>query len=275
LTTAYYDLEVEGYQDYSMAKYFAERGVVVVALDHPGTGASQNVEDIFSLTPSRVAAVHDAAWHQVATRFSDGSLVPDLPPLPLLTWVGLGHSMGGMLIDVVQGIHRSFDAVVGLGHGGAGLPKCLTDDEKELIGGPLDAIEPRLIELARKRFGSRPDTAEGPDFFDDDTPAAVRDVFARARTGLLYTCGLASIVTGSTDYEKGAITVPLFLALGDHDLLTDLVGCVSRYPRVGDATLFRLAGSGHCHNIAATRAVLWNRIILWLRSVLPERASPV
>jgi pimeloyl-ACP methyl ester carboxylesterase len=276
LTTGYYDLKVEGHNDYSMAHYFAQRGVVVVALDHPGAGASQIVEDIFSLTPSRVAAAHDAAWHKVAIRLSDGSLVADLPALPSLTWVGLGHSMGGMLIDVVQGIHGSFDAVIGLGHGGAGLPQFLSDDEKELIGCPLGSIEPRLVELARERFGSRTDAEDGqPDFFDDDTPSAVRDAFARLRTGLLYTCGLASIVTGSTDYQKAAITAPLFLALGDHDLLTDLAECVSRYPRVGDATLFRLAGSGHCHNIAATRVVLWERIIMWLRSVPPERTSPL
>jgi pimeloyl-ACP methyl ester carboxylesterase len=273
LTTRYYDLHVDGLRGYSMARYLADRGVVVVALDHPGIGESDRVGDIYSLTPSVVALVHDAASRQVAADLRLGSLVSNLPPLPSLTWVGLGHSMGGMILDVVQGTHGSFDAVVGLGHGSAGLPEFLTNEERKLIGGPLEEIEPRLIDLARARFGRVDSDREPPDFFDVDTPSGVRRAFATARTELLFTCGLASIVTGSTDREKAAITAPLFLALGDHDLITDLVGCVGRYPLVGDATLFRLTGSGHCHSIAPSRAVLWDRIARWVQTLPPAASS--
>jgi alpha-beta hydrolase superfamily lysophospholipase len=271
LTVDYFDLQVAGSDGYSMARYLAERGVLVVALDHPGVGSSPSVPDTYALTPTIVASAHDSASRQVAAGLRHGRLVPGLPSYPDLLWVGLGHSMGGMLLDVVQGAHRRFSGLVGLGHSGAGLPDFLTAEERDLIGGPLHRIEPRLVELARARFGSRPPSnVEPPEFFDGSVPMEVRRALAATRTELLYTCGLAAIITGSTDHDKAAITVPLFLALGDHDLVTSLAGCIDRYPSVGDATLFMLAGSGHCHSVAGSRALLWDRILRWLQSCFPD-----
>jgi pimeloyl-ACP methyl ester carboxylesterase len=270
LTTGYYDIVAEGYPGYSMAEYMAERGVLVVAVDHPGIGASAPVRDLYEVTPTRVSQLH----HEVASQLRDelrlGSLVPGFGVLDDLSWVGLGHSMGGMLVDVVQGRHETFDAIVGLGHGGEGLPEVLTEEERLLTDRPLAEVEADIVHLARRRFETlRRGRSAAPDFFDEAVPEGVRNAFARARDELLYTCGLASIIPGSTDVEKGCIQVPLFLALGDSDLITDLVGCARRYPSVSDITLFRLAGSGHNHNTSPNRHVLWTRILRWLDS-LPD-----
>ena len=51
-STGYFDLQVEGLDGYSMADAFVQRGAVVVAVDHPGIGASDEVADLFALTPS-------------------------------------------------------------------------------------------------------------------------------------------------------------------------------------------------------------------------------
>src|SRR6202041_1007285 len=91
----------------------------------------------------------------------------------------------------------SFAGLVGLGHSGAGLPEFLSGEERELIGGPLLRIESRLVELARARFGSHSRSEiDSSEFFDDPISLDILRALAEARTELLYTCGLASMITG-------------------------------------------------------------------------------
>jgi pimeloyl-ACP methyl ester carboxylesterase len=251
-----------------MARHFAVRGIFTVAMDHPGVGSSGSAKDIFCQTPISVADAHHRVSQEVRTRLRQGTLLESLPALPNLAFIGLGHSMGGMLLDVTQGRNQSFDGIVGLGHSGAGLPEFVSDDERELMGSPLEVIERRLIELARARFGHAHRDHQAPDFFDPDVPESVKLAFGAAKTELLYACGLASIIPGTTDSEKAAITVPLFLAFGDNDLVKDLIGAAARYKNVDDATLFVLRHSGHNHNTSGARTVLWDRILRWLRSLL-------
>jgi hypothetical protein len=78
---------------------------------------------------------------------------------------------------------------------------------------------------------------------------------------------MASLIPGSTDAEKAAIDVPVFLGFGDHDLTADYVGSLSRYRSATDATLFVLSDSAHCHNQAVTRTVLWDRIVGWITCI--------
>jgi pimeloyl-ACP methyl ester carboxylesterase len=222
LTTGYYDIVAEGYPGYSMAEYMAQRGVFVVAVDHPGIGDSEPVPDLYDVTPSRVSQLHHQVASQLGNELRHGSLVPGFGALDDLSWVGLGHSMGGMLLDVVQGRHSTFDAIVGLGHGGDGLPEVLTEDELLLSDRPLAVVESDIVHLARRRFDALRGSSAAPDFLDESVPEGVRNAFAAARDELLCTCGLAAIIPGSTDVEKSCIQAPLFLALGERDLITDL-----------------------------------------------------
>jgi pimeloyl-ACP methyl ester carboxylesterase len=179
--------------------------------------------------------------------------------------------MGGMLSTVLQAWHRPFDALLGLGHGGDGLPAFLNADELALAGRRLDETETSIIECARRRFASptRIDDrrAEPNSFFAPDVPRAVKVAFASQRVQLLYTCGLTSMIPGSTDAEKAAIDVPLFLAYGDGDLTDNYAGGLARFTGTTDATLFVLRDSAHCHNQASTREVLWDRMARWAQSV--------
>jgi hypothetical protein len=75
------------------------------------------------------------------------------------------------------------------------------------------------------------------------------------------------MIPGSTDAEKAAVDVPLFLAYGDGDLTRNFTGAFARYGRVTDATLFVLENSAHCHNQATTRAALWDRMDRWVSSL--------
>ena len=59
-------------------------------------------------------------------------------------------------------------------------------------------------------------------FHADDVPPTVQAAFRGQATKLLPTCGLITLIPGGTDLERGALTVPLFLGFGEHDLSNDV-----------------------------------------------------
>ena len=262
-STEYFDLEPPaGLDGYSMAQHLAGQGLVVVALDHPGIGRSTPVADRFLLTPGVVAAAHAAAVTELRRRLLPGSLI-----------VGVGHSMGGMVVDVQQARHRSFDRVAALGISGAGLPEVLTEVERGRAGHG----DGELVALARQRFGpgstvERRPPARGT-FFAPDVPAAAREAFAAQRAPLLPSCGLAAMVPGATDADKAAITVPVLLAFGEHDFVVDGEAAARRYASAA-ATVFVLAGSGHCHNVAGRRTELWEELARFALEAVSPRPRP-
>jgi alpha-beta hydrolase superfamily lysophospholipase len=276
--TTYFDLEVEGRGGYSMARHFAERGAVVISFDHLGIGASDSVDDLASITPTLLARVHDHAVLETLARLRDDDGTGEVGRVPVSVTVGLGHSMGAMVLGVQQARHRTFDALVALGHGHHGLPEVLGDDERSVSGPNVAAIEVAVQRLARARFASDSGVARRPPatgtFFTDDVPAEVREAFDRAAVPLLPTCGLMSMIPSSIHAEQAAVKVPLFLGFGDEDLIDDHVDALSGWSSASDRTLFVLAGSGHCHNQARTRNVLWDRILAWIEALsAPARSN--
>jgi pimeloyl-ACP methyl ester carboxylesterase len=276
-STGYYDLQVEGLADYSMARHLAARGLVVVAFDHLGIGASSRADDVFLVTPRVAAAAQDHAFREVAARLGDGTLVAGLAPVTELTTVGLGHSMGGMILTVQQALHGTFDAIAVLGHGGDGLPGVLTDDELHVrTGRGPDELERAIVALARTRFGTTPAVPRKrpvpASFLLPDVPDVVRAAFIAQQAPLLFSCGLTSMIPAASDDVKATITAPVFLAFGDHDLTDEYEASLAKYRSANDATLFVLAGSAHCHNQAGTRAVLWDRIAAWTTGRLIQGA---
>jgi pimeloyl-ACP methyl ester carboxylesterase len=275
-STGYFDLRVEEYSDYSMADYFAGRGFIVIAFDHLGVGRSSPVDDIFRVTPGLASAANDYAHRAVMAELMSGTLVPGFPPLPSLLPIGVGHSMGGMLLGVQQARHASFAAVAILGHG-VGLPTVLTDAELSSVG-EGNVTEEAVVTLARTRFASppAPGSSRPPpgSFLPKDLPDPVRAAFAAQQTELLYSCGLTSMLPGSTDREKAAITVPVFLGFGEEDLTQDFIGSVALYKAANDISLFVLPGSAHCHNQSALRTMLWDRLAHWARGIRENQCAP-
>jgi pimeloyl-ACP methyl ester carboxylesterase len=107
-------------------------------------------------------------------------------------------------------------------------------------------------------------------FHADDVPAAVKAAFVAQTTGLLYACGLTSMIPGSTDREKGRIETPVYLGFGDQDLTTRPHAAVAAYRRSRDITLFVTPGSGHCHHQSGHRVLLWDRVAAWAQRIGQE-----
>ena len=141
MTRRYFDLPEDLPGRWSMARHLVDdHGLAVLTLDHLGVGESPPPDDPYTLTPRVVAAVNAHVVADAVAGLRSGRLVDGLGSLELDRVVGLGHSMGGMLTVHQQARHHSYDAVVLLGFGGAGLPEHLDEDEAAYAGRP-DELE--------------------------------------------------------------------------------------------------------------------------------------
>jgi pimeloyl-ACP methyl ester carboxylesterase len=274
-TAGYFDLDRYGLQGYSMGMHLAGKGVVVVALDHPGIGASTEIKDLFSVTPDVVAAAHHAAFANIELMIQGGTLFDELPAAAQVIGVGIGHSMGGVLLTVQQALHQTFDLVCSLGTAGGGLPEVLTESELEaLCGVAWDEELDRYVDFARARFG--PDSQveqRSPTtgmFVSERVPADVLEVFAAQATSLLPVGALVSMVPGSFDKDKAAIKAPVFLAFGEYDIGDGIDATAEQFECASDIITFQLAGAGHCHNLEPNRVQLWDAI----EAFICERRPP-
>jgi pimeloyl-ACP methyl ester carboxylesterase len=270
-TASAFDLEVPGLRHFSLAEHLAARGLFVAAFDHPGIGASTPVADLYQLDVGAVASAHAEAVAVVGRMVRVGAFEPDLPALDDLRVVGLAHSMGAMVLDVMQARERSFDALVALGHGGGGLPEVLTPEELALEGFTGPTLAERVADLARARFAADSTVPKRPPahgrFFGEDVPAEVITAMGEHEAELLYHCALQTLVPGSIAADMAAIDVPVFLGFGEHDLIPRPHSVVESYVSSADVTLFVLAGAGHCQLQAGNRFVLWNRLERWIATV--------
>jgi pimeloyl-ACP methyl ester carboxylesterase len=265
----YFDLDVPG-QDgsYSMARFLAGRGDLVVTVDPPGVGGSDTPDDGYSLSPHGVADVLGEAIRRLDAELLRGG-VGELGPMPPRFKIGLGHSAGALLVACQQARHTSFCALALLGFSASGLPGVLNEEELQFAGKP-DQLVQALPNLTKERFGDPlPQWANSS--ASDLGPIAIGpqidQALAAATSNLLALVGMAAIVPGSVQPELNELRVPIFAALGQHDLAGTLGALAYQLPGCGDLTLFLLEGAGHSHNIASNRQVLWQRIGRWAISL--------
>lgn len=273
MNRGYFDLRSEGLTGYSMAEHLAARhGLWVLTIDHPGVGESDRPDDGFALTPAVVAAVNAMVISIVVDGLRAGSLVEGLPATPGLALVGVGHSMGGLLAVVQQARHGTFSALGVLGFSGRGLNEHLNDDERA-VAHDQDAIEAAIVELTRARFGrALPPGATSTSgmLTVDGLPEAVIDELGRTAASLITVCGLTSMIPGSTRREREAVTVPVFVGVGEHDITGPVELLAGDFPNAPTA-VFVLPGAKHNHNVEPDRHVLWERLATWIAAVTSRR----
>ena len=271
----YFDLRVPAeLGGYSMAAHLAGHGHAVVSVDHPGIGDSDVPDDPWRLTPRLVSEVDALAVTRLTAALAGGSLAEGLPARAVTSVAGVGHSMGAMLVAGQQAAAKPYDAVALLGFSGYGLPEVIGPQEAAFAGDP-EGLERVLEELTRNRFG-RPLAGSGTTVSEWLTggglPEPVLAAAAEARAPLLTLCGLTSLVPGSFARELSALTVPVFIGVGEHDIVGPADRLRADVPSAADVTVLVVPRAAHNHNVAPTRTRLWDALSSWLRD--REPAAP-
>ena len=273
LNSRYYDLHVDGDARFSFAAAMAARGIITVAMDPLGIGASSKPRDGFNLTPEVVARAAALVCKGVISELCAGSFHSSVPPLPELISIGTGHSLGGLLIVLQQVQWRSFDGVALLGFGTGGLPSALDAELRSLAGKP-DRVREEVVGLARARYAEPyfelPAAGRARAIYGGGAEPRALDALREARDRVLATASVFAIVPGSSAPDAANIDVPVFLAVGDKDMCGPPHELPASFPGSSDVTLFRLANTGHTHFVFASAPRLFARMANWAAGVAAD-----
>jgi len=249
----YFDMHVPGREGYSQAEHFAARGAVVVALDYLGISDSSRPPGIATARRHVFAAAQDHAARHVFARLAAGELHPGLPPLPRLTKIGVGHSMGTMLTVTQQAAHATYERVALIGYSVRGVALHRATMPPPPPEGPSDPWE-RLMAIRR---GLR------AEYYLPDTP---QDVIEADEAAAVMPPGLigGEAQTARTVLADAAkITVPVFFALGEVDICPAPHDEPGAFTGSNEITFHIAPGTAHAQNLGAGRAALWDRMLRW------------
>ena len=262
-TRHYFDLEVPGHPGYNFATHAEVRGFPVLTLDMLGTGESTR--------PAHDVDMAEQADAVAAALGQLSDLVGHVGP-----FIAVGHSMGGYVAMLQQAAHRSYGALAILG---------TTNQHVAPLGLPAEMIAAAAtpegrVAIAEQIAAGIPDAYIDNSrgallswFHLDDVPRAVVDAdLATTQTVVPRRCAASASVPGITAEAAGGIDVPVFLAYGDIDVSPAPHLEPSYFTQSRDVSLYVLAGSGHCHNMANTRTLLWDRLLDWCDTINERRA---
>ena len=253
----YFELgEHEGF-DYGFASRMAARGLACLMIDHPGTGDNALAPNYPFFTPRQSA---DMLASAIPNLVAEAGLDPD-------RLVGVAHSMGGMVLTLLQARHRLFERMALLGSSARGLDWGLSEEEKDYIDQP-EALERDLEQLVLKRYGSLfPAGMGGPSGKSITFGGSSDELTRRLRTigTALYAAGATTSMTrGGFAKEAAAIDVPLFFAFGDHDIGAPPEEVPQDYASAPDIEMMVLEQTGHNSFAFPTIAQLCDRLAEWI-----------
>ncbi|MDA8707783.1 alpha/beta hydrolase [Hellea sp.] len=231
LTKDYFDL-AEGF---SFARSMSAKGYAVITMDHPSVATNSTPEDHPYLTP------------RIAAEYLSKALTSWTGDDPI---IGVGHSMGGMMIMLMQGNHAPFSALGLFGSNAGGLDWGLSDEEKPYINKEAK-FEQDIKQLSFAKFGGPyTQVSGGPSgtsiLFGGGTPELnqrLRDISCEMNS----TSALMSMVRGSFKTEVEAINVPMFFAFGDHNIGIPPEEAPKDFINAKSSELIILENTGHNH----------------------------
>lgn len=257
---------------FSFARTMAAQGYVVASVDYLGLGDSSKPDDGWRCTPDTLTAINRQVHETLMAQLRAGRAHPQLAALPDLVSVGVGHSMGAMMTILQQAAHAPHAGVVLLGFSTRGLPEYAPPAFKALAD-PL-AARPLLVDVARKMFGDNPfpvihaARAGNAELFGSKK-AEPRGVAAlKAATDcMLPVPAMLSMVPGNVAPEAAGIAVPVFLGVGERDMVGPIHQVPTAFTGSFDVTLQVLPETGHSHFLFPARVQLFRRLANWLEAL--------
>lgn len=288
----------------SEAEWHAQRGWVVVSVDHLGVGDS-SLHAPEKLGYTAVANASQAAEVEVLRRLAEGTLEDGFPAVADPLRIGIGQSMGGCMTIVQQGRHHCYDGIGVLGYSAIHThPPVRPGDEpivapwisRDLLTSyPFPMVNEAAV-LAGMARGGRGGNRMAWGFHYDDVPADVverdlahfnRNIHDPASMEGLEPAPWSSLTTpgavaqstltpGTVAPEAASVTVPVLCAMGERDVIADPAGEARAFRSSRSVDLFVCPRMGHMHNFAGTRELFWQRIELfaeWCRTVKQRNAA--
>lgn len=220
--------------DYSFVKRMNSVGYNVITMDHPGTASNQLPLNQPFLKPRISAEYISLALNE----WNIGKLI------------GVGHSMGGMIVTLIQARYKTFEAIALLGSNAGGLDWGLNDHEKTYINKP-ERFSKDIKKLVYAKFGCEfTKIPSGPSGNSITFGGQTETLTARLReiSCELYAAGgLMSMIKGSFSNEVKAIDTSIFFACGDHDIGIPSEEIEKYYTNASNTKLIILKDTGHNH----------------------------
>lgn len=263
----YFDLQAPGDDSYSFAAQMAARGFICVLIDHLGVGESSRPKDSYALTAELLTRANTHATDVVLSNIRNGYAINTLTPIPKVTSVGVGHSMGAMLSILQQAEASQHRGIAVLGFSTRGLPEYLMGEARELAKDPV-AARREVVRLARATF--REDypyigrSEDGAALYSGKTAeAAGVEAIKAARQPLLPVPAFMSMLPGNVAPEAARIKVPVFVGLGERDMAGPPLDAPKAFTASPAVTFALLPGAGHSHFLFPARRELFDRLALW------------
>lgn len=257
MSKSYFELGGNGAR-HDFASAMRARGAAVDLIDQPGVGAV-NEDGLDGGSDPRTAAKIHAMRARALRRPGD-------------YLIGVGHSMGGMSIILAQDASADFDAIVLMGSNADGVEAALLDHERAYIG-RQDAIRADLSGLVEKRTAAIPaSTTERAaamraaqmnhiQFAGEDEAADAMLKAARAPT--YWPGAITCMIPGGFDREAAAITVPILMIHGEHDLGVAPELAREKFSAAPRYDILRLPATGHNHLASAHVTRIADHILSW------------
>ena len=265
----YFSLVAQEDYTYNFAHYMACRNIIVVTIDHLGVGESSVPKEGYELTLETLAAANDVAVQQILNLFANGKYCENLPALTKLRPIGVGHSMGAMLAVVQQYKYGSYQGLLLLGFCNRGIPDLLSEEQKPYIDNSALARRDAVI-LAREYFIEPyvQNTRERAVVNGKAKKSLVSDIakqaVAKTEAPLLAVGGMMSLIPGSIRPEMEGVEVPIFLGIGDSDLIENPHTVPAEFPACKDISLIVLPQTGHNHFLYPTCTSFFEKMYRWL-----------
>jgi pimeloyl-ACP methyl ester carboxylesterase len=267
----FFDLRPAESQDdasFSFARQMTARGFIVASVDHLGIGESSRPKDGYALSGDVLSQAADHVHGTIGARVQAHYGSTFAHPCT----IGVGHSMGAMVTVLQQAQHHTHQAIALLGFSTLGLPKYVPQPLHALASDPV-ALRTQLPILARQMFKEPyprlEQSAESRAMFAGDR-ADARGIAALKVAGkepLLPVPGFHSMLPGNVAREAASIDVPVYLALGDRDIVGPPSETPGAFQRSSGVVLHVMPETGHSHFLFASRFALFDGIAVWARSV--------
>jgi hypothetical protein len=267
----YFDMNFPGHAGYSQAEHHTAAGVVLVAMDHLGVGdSSTDANDAIRIED--IAAANDEAVRDILHRLRSGQLDAALPAFEPAFVVGTGQSMGAGVTIIMQGRHRTYQAISPLGY--SAVQAVLPLRSAEMRQGVKSMFSHFSRSTPNAELSVPQTSAQIGDFLHpfhwEDEPRDVVEADLAGGYPLRASPPRWGSRTVPRDYvieEAAVIDVPVFFGEGERDVSENPWEESARFPRVPDFTLYVCPQMAHMHNFAATRHRLWDRSVDWMQSI--------